>query len=281
MKCLKCGKECKAIVARHLASCSGITVSQYLEEFPNAVLVDPEIKLKFGLPKEKNPNYKHGRCFTDVFCDNCHTKLRVGSKGGYCRHCYAKFNTNHFLGKTHTEATKQRLVESAKTRDKSTYNGGPGNRTHEEMSDTAKKVWANETKEDRLKRLSNWIHAGQTSRRSSLTSIEIKIGELIPDNFNVKKSHKVLNYYVDLLINDKFIVECYGDYWHCNPNIYDGAFYNKSLKLLASQKWVKDAERIYKLENAGYKVLVLWEADIKLNLDKVKNTLEKFLYEDV
>ena len=79
---------------------------------------------------------------------------------------------------------------------------------------------------------------------------------------------------MDFLIKNKFIVECFGDYWHCNPSIYEGNFYNKSIKLTAKEKWEKDKNKIQKLKDKGFEVLVLWESDI---VSQTKNTHKKII----
>lgn len=42
---------------------------------------------------------------------------------------------------------------------------------------------------------------------------------------------------VDML-NEKsnIVVEYFGDYWHCNPAVYDDDFFNKNLKCTAKEK---------------------------------------------
>jgi len=66
----------------------------------------------------------------------------------------------------------------------------------------------------------------------------------------------------------KEIIEIYGDYWHCNPNISKYCKPNKihsKLKMTTEEKWERDFIRVKLLEEQGYKVIILWENDIKLN----------------
>ena len=73
---------------------------------------------------------------------------------------------------------------------------------------------------------------------------------------------------VDIFIPSKnLIIECYGDYWHCNPDIYKEDFYNKSLKLTAGEIWDRDSIRISLLKSFGYEVNIIWENhDLKCGL---------------
>jgi hypothetical protein len=70
---------------------------------------------------------------------------------------------------------------------------------------------------------------------------------------DVKKS-------VDIFIPSKNkIVECFGDYWHCNPSKCSNSYYNKLVHMTAEDIWAKDNGRIKLLESCGYVVEILWE----------------------
>ncbi len=65
---------------------------------------------------------------------------------------------------------------------------------------------------------------------------------------------------VDIHIpREKRVIECYGDYWHCNPNKCLPSYYNKSVHATAQEIWEKDALKVAKLKAAGYVVDVVWE----------------------
>lgn len=95
------------------------------------------------------------------------------------------------------------------------------------------------------------------------------------DNFSLKITESGINFIkeypiikgkngitVDFFLPDyNVIIEFFGDYWHCNPKIYNGDYYHKILKMTASQKWENDKNRINKiLENKKNSVLVIWES---------------------
>lgn len=72
-------------------------------------------------------------------------------------------------------------------------------------------------------------------------------------------------------INHKIILEADGDYWHGNPAIYSD--WNQ-LNLKQKLQKIKDFERTNQLEEKGYKVIRIWESDIK---DLTKPELEVML----
>jgi len=55
------------------------------------------------------------------------------------------------------------------------------------------------------------------------------------------------------------VIECYGDYWHCNPLKCKPDYYNKLVHLTSQEIWNKDKKRIETLKNANYDVEVIWE----------------------
>lgn len=107
------------------------------------------------------------------------------------------------------------------------------------------------------------------------TKIERMIREWLENN-NVKFKQEcgfLKKYFVDFYLPEyKIIIEANGDYWHCNPQIYDIDNNDSSKKRLneqqnAKQPWVYDKKRKEELESYGYKVYVLWESDIHNDLD--------------
>lgn len=78
-------------------------------------------------------------------------------------------------------------------------------------------------------------------------------------------------YQCDILIpSTKTIIECDGDYWHGNPTL----FQNKILtKRILKQREI-DKQRVQELQEKGYKVIRLWEHEIKdMQLNDLSNEL--------
>lgn len=118
----------------------------------------------------------------------------------------------------------------------------------------------------------------QKKTRNSRTKIESKVAQFLDDlGIEYCQNQKVGRFNVDFLIRDKYIVECYGNFWHCNSQKYPPDFYNRGLKCEAHERWAKDQKRQEELEALGYQFLVLWETEIngtpKLCKIKVKQLL--------
>jgi len=99
---------------------------------------------------------------------------------------------------------------------------------------------------------------------------------------NIKHRNGSLDFY---LPDYNIIIEFYGDYWHCNPNIYEHDYYHKILKLYAYEIWERDSNRInfiFKTTfNSTVTILIIWESTImtaeflycKIQEFKNKNTI--------
>jgi len=73
------------------------------------------------------------------------------------------------------------------------------------------------------------------------------------------------------------LIEYYGDYWHCNPKIYDKDYYNRRIAKTASEKWKSDQDKNdYAMRN-GFSVMVVWEKDYNTDPQKVINECLEFL----
>lgn len=77
----------------------------------------------------------------------------------------------------------------------------------------------------------------------------------------------------------KIAIEFFGDYYHCNPRIYDDTWYNTTIKMTASEKWQYDRRRIAALKKAGYKVIIVWESDWYNNQSEVLKKIKKVIDE--
>jgi len=108
-------------------------------------------------------------------------------------------------------------------------------------------------------------------------NLEATVAEIL-DQLYVTYEHDVPigKYRVDFLVGTK-IIECNGDYWHCNPVKYSPDYYHKARKRLAKSIWVKDDHRRNTLIEEGYSALILWEEDIRLHTREVRQQIKRFL----
>jgi very-short-patch-repair endonuclease len=114
--------------------------------------------------------------------------------------------------------------------------------------------------------------------RVNVNKIEEKVSTILTQlQLPFESQVSVDKYTVDFLVDKKYIVECYGDFWHCNPQQYTSSYYNRGKKKTAEEIWNRDMERKKKFEQLGYKFLCFWEDDIRNNPKIVQSKIKKHI----
>ena len=83
---------------------------------------------------------------------------------------------------------------------------------------------------------------------------------------------------LDYVLSNK-VIEFNGDFWHANPLIYkaNDVIPLKNKPMLVSDIWKHDQERLQKIEDFGYKVLVVWENEYISNIEQTIQKCLEFL----
>jgi len=171
---------------------------------------------------------------------------------------------------------KQKFMESINNKDRIN-----------KISQSSKDMW-NKWKENDIEMYRYMINSMksksfQYKNKIKMNSIEYRMANLL-DELNIKwKYEKIfhfnnISYVPDFYLSDfKVIIECYGNYWHANPDLFDS---NKILyeNIKAENKWKYDENKKNKFEENGYKFLHFWESTINENINLIKEQLENELY---
>lgn len=115
--------------------------------------------------------------------------------------------------------------------------------------------------------------------KNSYSKIHKEVVKILKNNnidfgieFKLGKKNEKRYFSYDIIINDtKKLIEVNGDYWHGNPKIYkesDLILKGSRKELLVGTKWQMDKRKIEYAKESGYRVLVVWESDLKTELDK-------------
>ena len=122
---------------------------------------------------------------------------------------------------------------------------------------------------------------------TSTSAFEIDIRNHLIKEYNecnVLKNQKIQykqNHYIypDIILFNKLIIECNGDFFHCNPLFYDKNYFNPKIKKYAHEIWKKDNKKIEIYKKNNYNIITIWESEWKNNkqliLKKIKNEILK------
>ena len=103
------------------------------------------------------------------------------------------------------------------------------------------------------------------------SKFERDIKDILSEKYELKKEKiKIKNrtLFPDIVIG-KNIIECYGDYWHCNPETYNETYYHKQINKTAKEIWEYDKKRINILKKEGYNIIIIWEKEWKKDKNKI------------
>ena len=124
-------------------------------------------------------------------------------------------------------------------------------------------------KTEALEILSKRNNRGYTSKAelTFIESIEVVLSE--PLQYTVKTNQFCI--WSDVLQSPCFyditdsrrmkVIEFNGDYWHCNPLMYESSFYHPHLKMTANNVWEYDYAKIKAATDRGFSLKIVWEAD--------------------
>lgn len=236
-------------------------------------------------------------------CLICDIELSKNNEGGYChKHRDVKGINNPFFGKKHNKKTidiikkatsknSKELWKNKEYRDKVVNNATGLKRTDDfketQRQNALEQFKDKEQREIRSKSMkASWkdekiipnIHSINESKQ------EIELRELVndrlkgTDNVIKKKTIKINGrwYYPDIIINNNYLIEYNGNFWHGNPKTY------KATDIVhhgftAKEIWDRDKKRLKDFNLAGYKSLVIWEDEFKSNKEETVNKILTWL----
>jgi very-short-patch-repair endonuclease len=238
-----------------------------------------QVKEKLSRPKSDTSNMKG---FCGHHSNETKKKISIAGKG----------RKPPITGKHHSEESKEKMRQrkighipwnKGLKGVQKVWNKGLKNCYNEEIKKQMSNTWKNKYKEGFIHPMFGKKHNESTRQKMKLkrnqrvmpmrdTKIELKIQKLLTD-LKIEFYHHYYTseithaYQCDMFIpiqkgiNQKTIIECDGDWWHCNPL----KFPNPSI--WQKEQIKEDKIRTKELIEKGFRVIRLWETDINnLNL---------------
>ena len=92
--------------------------------------------------------------------------------------------------------------------------------------------------------------------------------------FKQEKYLKSKLFRADFLVGANKVIEVNGDYYHANPEVYS----HKILTPLQVKNLKSDKLKMDFYKENGFEVLIVWERDLKFNLEKEREKIKNFVY---
>lgn len=217
---------------------------------------------KTQLCGDNNPNYKHGL----KHCELCGRQITRNAKSR-CLKCRDIGKDNPFLGKKHSDETKQQWSKSRKGKDLGRWKGRKHTEeTKTKQSESRRELWAGFSDDEKQFYIGKLLECRQSQLSYKETKPEKAIRLILEDNHVAFERNKKAydKFLVDFSIGEgKVIIEVFGDYWHGNPLVFSET--NDS-----QQEQIKrDKSRLEYLKQCGHDVIVIWEHEIKNDMNAV------------
>lgn len=148
------------------------------------------------------------------------------------------------------------------------------------------KKWKDRQNSWKSKVFNQFTHIGRGTSKISeqfINSIISKIPEELSllhggnEQFIYDTEYKRVYKYDFCELTNKKIIEFNGDFWHCNPKLFDPTYYHKIKKMTAADIWNYDYRKIELAKSHGYKLLTVWEYDYRANPDETVDLCLKFI----
>lgn len=235
----------------------------------------------------------------EKYCPTCNKKLSKFNKTGFCNHHRNRSGINNpFFGKKHSSKTKEHLSHTSRQSTKALWQTdqyrnnviehATGKKRSEQFkTEQSKRIeeWYKKNPEQRIIRSKymkrSWCAGKIKPTINSINESKIEkelfetIQQLLPNRNVIKKTIRIKEkwFYPDILIDGKYIIEFYGDFWHANPN----KFKEEDIihhSITAKEQWMRDQERNKILTENGYQVYIIWQYEYENNKNE---TLERIL----
>jgi len=255
-----------------------------ISEAQKGKIVSEKTRRKHSLAMlgKKNPNY--GKIFSEEERRNLSIRRKGKMHSEETKRKMSQDRTgkkNAFYGKRHSEESKKKMREKVISEEQRKRHSKlmKGRRLSEE---TKKKIseWGNrpENVQKNRERRAKLIIPRKDSKPELLVQSILKKHEI---SFKKHRNFKLSDSYhqADIVIEPNHIIEVFGDYWHYNPKQYDGESMKKVRRkeVKVKEVWKYDKYVIDGMKKQGYKVLVVWESELKNELEKTTEKILKFV----
>jgi len=262
IECMICHAQFTMVSNSHIKK-HGLTCEEYKRMFPGVVLAK-----QTWLDEWRNSDVNKRHCREQAIImlndDEIQKRRRVGLNEMWQDSLYRE---------RHAKAMKVALsVESYRQKIKNRVV------THRMRMSNFDKWVADFGHDEAIKRQADWMSKNVLPTKSKNTKIELMVQTMLDElRVEYKTQFPVLHYLCDVYVQSlNLIIEVNGNYWHANPSIFKSDDIIGHKKTLAKELWHNDERRVNELIEMGYKVLVLWESDIKkMNSTQLKTLIDE------
>jgi G:T-mismatch repair DNA endonuclease (very short patch repair protein) len=239
--------------------------------------------------------------FQVCYCEKCGKQIAC-NKTNKCIKCQDKTGKNNpFFNKHHTENTKKELSKKCSEASKKKWDDLE---YRSKVIKNSSKPRSEKFKKEQSERIKKWFEENKIQKeiRSKCMKESWKNGLIVKNGYSsntsglekdlfneLKQFNECFKEKITLKFNKKWffpdivdikrklIIEYFGDYYHCNPIIFDNHYFNERVKMTSEEIWERDNDRIKIFIKNGYNVIIVWEKSFKENKNYIINYIKTFL----
>lgn len=202
----------------------------------------------------------------------------IDKAGDYCSSCARLGERNHFFNRSHKNSTKIEISKNRKGKSVGIKNSMNKEENRKKVSKALKEKY-DSGKLDYLKKIQRdniiKMHVDGKMMTKPVSKAEKEIREFLEEEkIKVIPQFPIGTLRYDLFIPSiNLIIEYNGDYWHCNPRIYEKNYWNSKKEMYAYELWRKDKIKKNLAFKNGYKFITIWESDYKKDRNKILRSI--------
>lgn len=244
IKCPICNKECKLIHGNHL-KLHGMTIKEFKDKYPEFNCVSEESHKK--LSQNASKNAKKGW-----------ETYKKKHNGDTSKRMEPLYSHNSDIEK------RKKLSQTMKNK----WNSEKGNILREKL---LKMNCSDEHKNMLLNNTLNMQKHGTNIER--IVENQLKLMSITFLKQHIIKNDDIITICDFFIPKYNLVIECNGDYWHCNPEKYTTGPINKTQE----NTIVKDKLKLEFYNSLNYNTVILWESEINDIGFNLKNHIEKYI----
>jgi len=223
---------------------------------------------------------------TFVYTDERNKKISEKLKGHIVKEETRKKISEANKGKKRSEETRKKMSEQRSGENNCMFGKTHSPKVKEKLSKFAKKRMSTNEGKQHIENMIKAREGKQAKVKYRNNSFEQEVGKFLKDNLKIvlkpqfvigslfKNGCKIFDYKVK---DKNVLIECNGDYWHCNPLTYSSEYLNELTGLTAEETWNRDKKKVKEAENNGYKVFVIWEDEFYNNKENILSNIKNII----
>lgn len=273
-----------ADLTHHAWHCHGMRKNEYVKETGLDCIKCERLRQRFV--GKNNPGYKHGGKLSPFSKKSGRSKEQIKASMKKANEKAARNSIRtigYWMNKGCDEDEAKEMVSWYQARNLDWFIHYYGEDDGRKRYNRKRERWMKTMAKKSPKEMAD-INRRKCSKGSAISKLEQEFaknlegrGLIVETQFPIHTKRKVHVY--DIRVGN-LLIEINGDLWHMNPEIYKPTDKNRVTGMIAEEKWIKDDKKKSDAAKRGFRVVTIWESDLKRDYNKYIDMCVNFVKED-